>query len=712
MNRVILTVLIQLTCIVGAACAGAQALAGTYTCANGNPSNAYDYGDIGDFFDDLEEYGISASVTLDVYDDGGHFASNDSYKLGFDGDGLNPIARPVLGLNSSHTLTLRAAVGESPVISGGGANGVDPAVSLNVMGGMFFANIGHITIEGLEFTGGDFGVFLYNLDGRGNIRIARCKIYDLTGPVAVGIVGDPAIPSHPHSVTIENNMFWNCVGPKALGIAGWGVVCSLWTGTNWIVRNNTIVHISTTGTGWDAFNFRGDPVADFSGNIVYIDHVNSRQVFNAVKPLHADRNVVYMGGQAKMSWGTTDWALWQSWGLDANGVNADPQLMSVTPGAEDLRLLPNSPARDLIPSSSLTDDVLGNPRPWGSGYDAGAHEFNNYPAEASLAAGSSLAGPSGGPFETTLAPGSTLSGVTIELTDLESDAISVTGITWGTPGLHGVNAPALPAPGHPVVLAWTGALGPSSAPGTHTWTVEFTDAGSNYPRSCIVSITIPPLSITTHGPLAAGEVGTPYSAAIQFANATGTPAFTLHSGTLPPGLNLAATGEITGTPTQPGAYNFTVQAADNFTTVLQAFDVLIDPHPNPIRITTAVLPEGTRGKTYFASIQTEDASGTVTFTLQSGALPPGLSMGTTGAIFGNPAKTGEYSFTVQAADDYTTAMQAYTLRIAKPAGPGPDTGCVAVAVQPWRTSILALLLAAAALAATHIRGRQPGRGTR
>ncbi len=581
MKYVKLLALPLFVCVISPVSLNSQPLAGTYTCANGNPGNAFDYGDLGDFFDELEGFGVSGAVTLEVYDDGGVFSSQGSYQLGFDGDDSNLIVRPVAGLGASNSVTIRAANGESPVVTGGGANGLWPALNQNVKGGMFFANIGFITLEGLEFTGGDFGVFWYNLDSRGNIRIVRCKVHDLTGPVAVGIVGDSSVPSRPHSVTIENNMFWNCVGPKALGIAGWGVVCSFENGTNWIVRNNTVVHVSTTGSGWDAFYQHGEVWADFSGNVVYLDHIDPMHVFNGFKPLSADRNVFYVSGQATIGIGGADWSVWQSLGLDPNGVNADPRLVSVTPGQEDLRLLPGSPARDLIPSSVLATDVFGNPRPYGSGYDAGAHEFSNFPAVADVPAGSAFSGPTGGPFSLSVSPGGALVDARIELSDAEAEAVTVTAITPPSPSLNGVAAPAIPAPGHPLLLEWSGASDLTNAPGAYTWTIDFTDAGSGYPMSCTVSITIPPLAIITGTPLLKGDVGITYAQIIQAENATGAVTFTVQAGTLPPGLSLSAAGDITGTPTQDGMFTFTIQAADNFTTTAQAYAIQVYPAPPP-----------------------------------------------------------------------------------------------------------------------------------
>jgi hypothetical protein len=89
-------------------------LSGSYTCANGNPGSAFDYGDIGVFFDDLEQYGVVGPVVLNLFDDGGPFTSNPSYQLGADG-AINTTqpGDPVVGLSASNPLTIRAALGEA-----------------------------------------------------------------------------------------------------------------------------------------------------------------------------------------------------------------------------------------------------------------------------------------------------------------------------------------------------------------------------------------------------------------------------------------------------------------------------------------------------------------------------------------------------------------------------------------------------------------------
>lgn len=80
-------------------------------------------------------------------------------------------------------------------------------------------------------------------------------------------------------------------------------------------------------------------------------------------------------------------------------------------------------------------------------------------------------------------------------------------------------------------------------------TVSVVEAGA--PAPLVASSTLPPAT-----------VGQPYSATL--AASGGTPAYTwaLSTGALPAGLNLAPSGQITGTPTAPAGSSFTVTVTD------------------------------------------------------------------------------------------------------------------------------------------------------
>ena len=110
--------------------------------------------------------------------------------------------------------------------------------------------------------------------------------------------------------------------------------------------------------------------------------------------------------------------------------------------------------------------------------------------------------------------------------------------------------------------------GTPTATGASTFTVKVTDTEPT-PQTAMQQLTLtvdnpPPLKITTTT-LPNGTVNVLYS---QFLQATGgTPPYTwsVSAGSLPTGLSLTSTGNITGTPTQLGTSSFTVQAQDSAT---------------------------------------------------------------------------------------------------------------------------------------------------
>src|SRR6476469_1671954 len=64
---------------------------------------------------------------------------------------------------------------------------------------------------------------------------------------------------------------------------------------------------------------------------------------------------------------------------------------------------------------------------------------------------------------------------------------------------------------------------------------------------------------------ASGTVGTPYEHRFETTPEAPGPAFSVATGQLPDGLELAADGELTGTPAEPGTFHFTVAASNGLT---------------------------------------------------------------------------------------------------------------------------------------------------
>jgi hypothetical protein len=72
-----------------------------------------------------------------------------------------------------------------------------------------------------------------------------------------------------------------------------------------------------------------------------------------------------------------------------------------------------------------------------------------------------------------------------------------------------------------------------------------------------------------------GTVGTNYLQTLQASGGSGTLQWSVTSGQLPPGLSLASSGAITGTPTTAGAFTFTVTVASGTQTTQRSLSVTI-----------------------------------------------------------------------------------------------------------------------------------------
>jgi hypothetical protein len=114
-----------------------------------------------------------------------------------------------------------------------------------------------------------------------------------------------------------------------------------------------------------------------------------------------------------------------------------------------------------------------------------------------------------------------------------------------------------------------------------------------------VSGAVDPLAISTTA-LKPASIGIAYDSTLAAAGGTAPLKWALAqgSGALPPGLAVAESGKITGTPTSEGTYTFTVQATDAGSpaqTTQRDFSITVNTPP---QITSADLPEGTTGVLY------------------------------------------------------------------------------------------------------------------
>ena len=232
--------------------------------------------------------------------------------------------------------------------------------------------------------------------------------------------------------------------------------------------------------------------------------------------------------------------------------------------------------------------------------------------------------------------------------------------------------------------------------GTDTFTVTVTDTESPTPQmaNAVLSITISvaPLSVTTtSGSLPTGVVNSVYPSTTLQATGGITPYTWSYTGTLPPGLTLSGAGVISGKPTTPGTFSFTVTATDSETPNPQKANANLSITVNPpLSVTTTSLPAGVIGTSYPAGTTLAATGGITPYTwaVTVGNLPAGLSLNaSTGVISGTPSGnvTGTTTFTVTVTDSesptkisasaiLSITITAPTLKVTTTSLPGGSIG--------------------------------------
>ena len=148
-----------------------------------------------------------------------------------------------------------------------------------------------------------------------------------------------------------------------------------------------------------------------------------------------------------------------------------------------------------------------------------------------------------------------------------------------------------------------------------------------------------PVKITTTS-LPNGVVGTAYSATLAASGGTSPYTWSLTgSGALPGSLILNASGNITGTPTSSGTFNFSVQATDSANppgTASANLSITIAATPPPLSVTATVPANGTTGVS---------TSTTVSATFNNPLNATTINASTFTLTAGSTAVSGSYSVT-------------------------------------------------------------------
>ena len=156
----------------------------------------------------------------------------------------------------------------------------------------------------------------------------------------------------------------------------------------------------------------------------------------------------------------------------------------------------------------------------------------------------------------------------------------------------------------------------------------------------------PMVDITITGDMPDAQVGTPVAGAYHISGGTPPYVVTLNSGSLPPGIVLNSDGSYFGTYSVTGSYAWQIKVVDSIGTIALKGD-----GANVGTMTIAGdLGNGRSGFPVNYTYTSTGGAGAVTFSINAGALPTGLSISASGTVTGTRSAQGTFNFTVRASD--------------------------------------------------------------
>jgi len=199
------------------------------------------------------------------------------------------------------------------------------------------------------------------------------------------------------------------------------------------------------------------------------------------------------------------------------------------------------------------------------------------------------------------------------------------------------------------------------AVGTTNLTFVLTDSGKATALTATVTLGLtinaaPAITFTGTMPATAiYESSAPYVGLATATGGAGSLTYSVAGGSLPPGLVLLSTanGEISGTPSSVGTFNFTMKAADAFgDSATQGYTITVNLATPTLAF--AAIPTHTYGDAPFAVSATSASSGAVTYSVTSG---PATIAGNTVTL------TGAGTVVLGASQAATTTYTAATASI-------------------------------------------------
>jgi hypothetical protein len=164
----------------------------------------------------------------------------------------------------------------------------------------------------------------------------------------------------------------------------------------------------------------------------------------------------------------------------------------------------------------------------------------------------------------------------------------------------------------------------------------------------VVKFTPPPAITITTESLPNGVISAAYSLSLASDNGLLPLAWSVVSGTLPPGLSMGVDGTISGTPSQSGDFTFTVKVIDGeLISDQKTFTITVQ---SGFEISTSSLSDAILGRPYNGELAAANGQPRYRWSLVGGALPEGLKLTANGFIRGVPKVAGSFPLRIRATD--------------------------------------------------------------
>jgi uncharacterized protein (TIGR03437 family) len=204
---------------------------------------------------------------------------------------------------------------------------------------------------------------------------------------------------------------------------------------------------------------------------------------------------------------------------------------------------------------------------------------------------------------------------------------------------------------------------PVGAAGTVAFNATVTDASKQTAQAGFQFVLSPAdsiLGIDTAADLPPATLGLPYNAGLSAHG--GTPPYTWTDAAVAPGLSLSSSGIISGKPTSETTATFTGQVNDAAgASVFQQFNLNI-VSPGISILNAPALAVAQIGVPYMQQLSASGAGQQLTWTINQGAPPQGITLSADGILSGTPLETGDFSFTVGVTNSIGQAAQIAHLR--------------------------------------------------